>query len=872
MSRTVAWVLLVLAGLICVQVVPGPAQAAAEPVADGGCRSARAAGAKVRTSVRLEHDDTTYTKVVTELTVDLPGTWPPARDLLLGEDSRSYATAMACLTGVDRYDPNWHEQRSGNPVVTSKGGRVHVVHAAHGWIDDHRGHAAVGLWRIAPTAVDEWKVSLAPPDALLRARWDEITVDPGRPGVERAEPEPSAGDGATALVWRPGKVDQKRLTADGRPEQLAVTAVLRPPWHRSWAVWNGHLTAVGLDFLGTVLWASTVGFLLLTAVRRYRRRPGVPSAPHRPLGNLRTWAMAAIALQGLVVADGLTEAIVHQLLGQPDFGLQLVAEHTVALASVVVLFAVARPSRGVWLAAGVVALSPLAAIGFYGVDTATGVSKAVATDAYVDLEWAIARHVAVSFSLVALLLLAFAAAAWRLAVDGGLLPKSRRFPGRDRRFRLRVAGPTVLVFALAMAVCFALVEERNWQRAGWLMDRADHEFGAEHRWDFVWEAMWSVSYVADWLMNHGWWLTGLAVIAVLRTRHDSAVVSPLHDPADRIALLVFFPLVVGLDPQNHIDNALLEFLWTPLYMLALYGVTALLAHRSVLAQPFEISGRPLWTVAGPATRGRLLAKARSYREIHAELRRLDQGLFGDVPPRRDALERRLSKLHNWRVNSAPDAAPDRLPAKVSVVDAVLALGPRDDWWGNGVRGARFALVPGIPAAVLNTWSQWVRGEGWQNTLADLLGFADLLTTLVSWTATFAGAGLVLGALWRVLPGRRGAVKALPVAVAFALPVGLDVLMARLLDESSANVALYVSTMLFVLTVTAIALDLDTFSGERRYWQSRLGLLLSIYQMRYYSLQVAYLIGQVIAIITIWQFFAEPDAVPSGGEAPPTSNG
>ena len=65
-------------------------------------------------------------------------------------------------------------------------------------------------------------------------------------------------------------------------------------------------------------------------------------------------------------------------------------------------------------------------------------------------------------------------------------------------------------------------------------------------------------------------------------------------------------------------------------------------------------------------------------------------------------------------------------------------------------------------------------------------------------------------------------------------------------------------------LSGIALDLDTFSGERRYWQSRLGLLLSVYQMRYYSLQVAYLIAQVIAVISIWQFFAEPTVMPAAG--------
>ncbi|NBE55313.1 hypothetical protein GUY60_28575 [Streptomyces sp. YC537] len=217
----------------------------------------------------------------------------------------------------------------------------------------------------------------------------------------------------------------------------------------------------------------------------------------------------------------------------------------------------------------------------------------------------------------------------------------------------------------------------------------------------------------------------------------------------------------------------------------------------------------------------------------------------------------MSDLHNW-----PAAAgSDRLPGNVSVVDAALALGPADTWWANGSRCARLALIPAVPAALLLVWVWNVRGEAWQATLHSLFGLPGMLVLFVGETVMFTGSAFVLGALWRHLPGRRGPAKALPVALAVAFPVGLDSLVFRFTDESTANLALAVSAMLFVLTVTGIAADFDTFRGERRYWQSRLGLLLSIYQMRYYSLQVAYLIAQVIAMITIWEFFAAPDVAP-----------
>ncbi|WP_245873272.1 DUF6185 family protein [Streptomyces phaeoluteigriseus] len=73
--------------------------------------------------------------------------------------------------------------------------------------------------------------------------------------------------------------------------------------------------------------------------------------------------------------------------------------------------------------------------------------------------------------------------------------------------------------------------------------------------------------------------------------------------------------------------------------------------------------------------------------------------------------------------------------------------------------------------VLGGWADRVRGKAWQVTLADQFGLPGLLLALFYWLSTGGVAGFVLGALWRVLPGRRGAVKALPVAPAFALPSG-----------------------------------------------------------------------------------------------------
>lgn len=830
--------------------------ARAVDAADDACASAGLTGAQVSTLIRLQHDDHTYTKITTELRVDVPSGWAHAKDLLLSEDSRAYTTAMACLT---RNQPGqqrrWSEFRSRPPVVTSKDGRIKVVDKAHFWVNQYRSYVDVGTWRVRAGA-RLWTVQLQPPPALAVAHWGEITVDPGSTGAESAKPRPTEGRGNSALVWRPAR------SAPG------VTVSLRPSWQRSWATQSDRLIAVGLDRLGALLWMAMMSALLLVAVLLYRRRSTAPSGiQRRTLRNLAAWAPAPVVL--FVLAHG--DDVIRRYEERHDLAWLWLDQHILlgdafALGAVVVLFSFARPSWRFWAAGALLAVPPVVTM---SMPEWFGLRPSRWSGTYEASDGALAAQTTASCCLMALTLLGCVAVAWRLAAEGGLLPQSHHFPGRDRVLQLRLVAPAVLVWTVFTAVSFALAEEHNWQRATWLSDRGSPEYGIDHRLDFLWEAVHSASDGQEVILDHTWILTSLAVLAVLRTWRAipaapsvPSSTSPLDDRADRLLFLSFFPLAVGIDDGRYVDNGLVQVIWIPLYLLALYGAVAIPARKAVLAQPLEVSGRPLSTVTGPSARATLLEKSRNYRETHAILRRLDQGLLDDSRPERKNLEAELDGLHDWPVSGSP--AGERLPANVSVVDASLALGPRDNWWANGVRGARFALIPGLPAAALGSWADWIRGAAWQDTLSNDFALPNLVLAVLYWLATWVGAGFVLGALWRVLPGRRGAVKALPVALAFALPIGLDGLGGWFTQEGFANLALYTATMLLVLTITGIALDLDTFSGERRYWQSRLGLLLSVYQMRYYSLQVAYVIAQVIAVISIWQFFAEPTVMPTAG--------
>ncbi|MFJ9430580.1 DUF6185 family protein [Streptomyces sp. NPDC101490] len=853
-------------GLFLMMLSAAAPPAASAPVDE--CRSTELATAGVSTGVLLEHGNRTSTKVRSELRVEVPADWPFIRHLLLSEESPEYIRAMSCLTrpypGQHR---RWSEWRDGPPLVTAeKDGGVTVVDRAHTWVNlDDTVYA--GLWSVSADG-DRWTVRLLSPRALAGARWTEIEVDPGSPGAETATPLPDGGEGATALLWHPASSDTvptaekekgkrasagKPLTAEPVP---AVTVRLKPSWQRSWNAQSNRPGAVLLDRSGYMISGAVTTVLLLCGAVLHRRRSTPPTGRRgRTLRNLVHWAVASMLLTLLM--DGRVALQQYGEQGDGAFwrpGL-ILRDHGFALAFVAVLLSVARPTGRIRAALVALTVPPLLVAVLSGTSTLRRGESGLA----------LAATATASFCLFALCSLALAAAVWRLAADGGLLPGSRRFPGNDRVLRLRIAGPAVLAWTILVSAFLVLTEERAWQRASWLSDRTVPSYGLDHWNDFVGESLSSVLGAQDWLSSYLWLLTAVAVLAVLRAWRSATAVSPLGEPADRLLFLTFFGVVSVLPGGFVAGFSTVSVLWQLLGMLALYGFVAPFTGRSALSQPLERSGRPLATVADPAGRATLLDKSRSYREIHAELRRLDQGLFGDEPPKRSDLEQRLDGLHDWPASPSSPGTADRLPPKISVVDAALALGPRDTWWANGTRCARLSLIPAVPASFLMIWVWNIRGEGWTEVLSDQFGVPGLLLSLATWTATWAGAAFVLGALWRQLPGQRGAAKALPVTLAFALPVAADALVLRFTKESTAGLAFAVSTMLFVLTVTAIAMDFDTFRTERRYWQSRMGLLLSVYQMRYYSLQFAYLIAQIVAMISIWQFLADSDAAPRPSE-------
>ncbi|WP_218037975.1 DUF6185 family protein, partial [Streptomyces lycii] len=835
------WVLL----SVLLSLLAGAGAARADGGAGDPCHSAWLAGERAEASISLDHRNRTHTKVTTRLKVRVPSGWPYASGLLMGEESEEYRRAVRCLTrGPESHTDRWSERREGLPRVTPGRDGIDVEVPAYTWVDSG-GPRPVGPWQLTAGAT-RWEIRFTPSPALGRADWKRVTVDPGAPGAETASPPPARGEGGTTLVWEP---------PDGRAEAPAVRVVVKPAWQRSWAARYNDQLFFNASYAGELLWDIGLLAAVLYGARRTRGSGAGAPAESRALRNLVVTVWCTFLLLRIVDGD---DVFFH--LPSVDVGHEPLISLATTGAVGLTLLLLGRPRRTVLAAGLLLCALPLAVLvspGSFGLDEGFDVPGNTSYGAGAALA-------AAAWCLLCLGFLGVTAAVWRPARDCGLLgdrpPRVPGGPPGPRRLRLRVAGPLVALAALGVGASYATATERDWLRTSWPSDRTDAYYGMAHLADAMNEIGWFTPNAQNWWFNAFWWLPAtLALLALLRARAHRPGSSPIApEGPDHWWVLVFFPLGVVGSFGWFTANGALTWLWLPVTMGALHLAVASGRRRAVLEQPLERSGVPLGAAIGEADRVKLLDRARRFREIHAQLRRLDQGQSDDEAHSRRAFERELRGMHHW---NAPSGRADRLPGAVSVVDAALAWGPRATWWGNGRHAAARAALWGLPATGLLVWADMLRGEFLTGTLDYGFGIPDMVAAILYWEIGWAGAGFVLGVLWRRLPGRRGLVKALPVAAAYAVPVGADAVGNLLTGESQYTLALYVSAMLLVLSVTGIGMDLATFRGERRYWQSGLGLLLSVYQMRAFSLQMASVLAQVIALVTIWQFFGDQVGAP-----------
>ncbi|MEU9717201.1 DUF6185 family protein [Streptomyces sp. NPDC047976] len=846
MVQTRWWSLVLL--LAAAMAVWGGARQAAH--AADVCETGRLKARNVSAGLDFDYHDRSYAQVISTLTVSVSAKeWPGATDLALSERSPLYRKAMRCLLRGDDNAPRNREWRFQDPRVSVRGDAVTVHYEATAWIEQNRPFL-LGPWRIEVNRKgDNWRVFLRPPNTLKDAKWGQVEIRLDGLEATNAFPPPSSAD-PERLVW-------------SEPEPFDVRVEVDPPWQRSFNVGERWWT---LGWVGVATWWAFTSLVSVAAVLYASRQEpdalgsAAASGTPGPAGFARVvllWSVLSV-----VVAVLLRVLIVDR---PPSAGPSW--RHVVAIALALVLVLAARPWRHI-------ASPPAPAVqeAAAGVDAGHAQRRRAWAVSLTASAVAVSGFLSVLFpsGLIGLTLLALgtlwlwlaamAAWAWRFAREGVMVRRSWNEAWDKAPVRSTVVAAALLaVVAAGMLASFWWTHARWWSRAYWLIDES--EVARDREWArFLQQFPYSG---LTWVYAYAWLLTGIALVALLQIRvkdrqGDVRADGPPLGPAkaDLLLTVAVFALSVGFRQVEFAGSNLLFGAWLLLMIGSLYAVVTVGRRFSVLGRT-EADFR----VRRLGTRRRrhvLLNKAHEFRNLHHKLYALDRGRAeGDVS--REELEKRLDGLHHWLFAGWGKGRP---PAQISVLDAALSWGPGEDWWDNAKSAARLAFGFGIPASLALVWLSYLKDDRTQMaTFQSLSGVPEIAAKCLAWQVAWAGAGLVLGALWRVLPGRRSPVRALSLTAAYALPVCVGALVTQITDTELGYVFLHVALMLLVLTLTSIWMDMATFSEERRFWPSRLGLLLSVYQLRGLSTQVAYLAAQLAIVVGVWRSLAGSDSRP-----------
>ncbi|MFJ4522170.1 DUF6185 family protein [Streptomyces sp. NPDC088810] len=805
------------------------------------CVSDGLKGSTVRATLRLEQRRRSVPWLISDMTVQVPRQWPLARELTFGEKSKQYQLAMRCLLLGEEAPGSRSEWRPHHPEVTATDSGVTVHYVAYNWITAQN-PVLVGPWEIIPT-VRTWMIYLWPP-TLRTIRWERIEVDLG--GLDFNDlAEHASYSTANHVVW------QKKL-----PEEVQVE--VDPPWQR-WL--PAMLSQSGLAKAGLAAWWMCASILMAVAAMRAKRADTETWRDSSLTRTLLEWAGlsagVALALLLYVPRENFSPRSGALLYIPTGLGLILAARpwspgasptasddapdepalradirRRQALAVVATACAVAGigllviPAHDVFGLPGNLdpsTTTPLGRIGLALVGTAT----------------------------VWLWLAAMVAWAWRFAREGGLLRK--RWAGAWERVPAQcvfVVGCLLANVTMALFACAWWVNKRRWARINWLVEQnlpTDYNKSLSILFKGFAYTDLRLTFAYSWV------LTGLALLALLRFRNRSPQTQgrrrfeqfPLApNKADILLITSLFAFFVGVRAAKFAGASGLYGAWLVMNVVALYGILHIGRRRSVLSR----MGERFRTVrlGTEQHRHELLKKARQYIDANNQMHLLNRGHADGVTS--EQVEEKLHNLHQWLVSACEGVHP---PEHISVLDIALAWGPEGRWWSNAVRAGRLAFWFGTPATALLLYYQAQDPYGRRTILDSPTGLPEFAANLILYQMAWTVAGFTLGALWRLLPGRRSQARAGILAAAYGLPTVLAAAVVKVMDTDPRPLLLYAALLLVVLALTSIWMDMATFQEAQQYWPSRFALMLSVYQMRGLSGQITWVLAEVAAVVTIY---------------------
>ncbi|MFF5469403.1 DUF6185 family protein [Streptomyces achromogenes] len=794
------------------------------------CLERQLESSQVGAFIQFDRHDRTAIKIRSEMTVDIPMTeWILADQLLLDKDSEGYRHAMHCLLRGKDTSSRGTEWRFDEPEVKEQGQYIRVRYESYAWIMDYS-PIRLGPWMIKWKKGSTWTAHLSP-TTLQKSRW-KVEADLG--GLRFGDTSKSASPDNDKWVWE--GIPPSRITFD-----------FGLPWQRSWILTYGRSfwSKIGVG----AWWVCASAVVALAALRGRPRRlsAGSDGRKESVVQAVLQWA----ALSGSVAVVLLVMA--NQRVSPPWNAL-------LCIATGLALTLVARP----WL--GGTPLQARAVRGAVVFVAAAGLLVVVAPHLFYLPPHLVSKagpgvlgkvgYVLMGLAAVWLWLAAMVAWAWRFAREGHMVPAS----WTDRWNRTPILCVTAASLALGAVAggligCLCWVNENQWERSSW---PAGQNSGQGHG-----------EYVSKYLANfsfsqltlifaYSWVLTGIALLSLLRYRtktrlqaDESTEKSALGpEGPDVLLTAAIFAFTAGLEGAAIAGNAAQYPIWLLLNIASLFAILSAGRRWSVLGRLGDTFC--LDRLRNEEWRHELMDRAHEHRFLEHESRALDKG--GTASMTLDQVEARQRDLRQWLLAGCDSDRPP--PAHVSVMDIALAWGPEGHWWDNAVRAARVAFWFGIPGSagllllLLQPRLEQVRLR------YEPTAIPDIVVKFIAFQAAWGAAGFVLGALWRLLPGRPSPVRALSLVLAYAVPACLAVLLNLFTGGAFTHLLLYSLFMAVILTATSIFMDASTFSEDQQYAHSRFALVMSIYRLHGFAAYVAWFMAQLAAAATLWEYLID----------------
>ncbi|KRE54809.1 hypothetical protein ASG92_24685 [Arthrobacter sp. Soil736] len=156
--------------------------------------------------------------------------------------------------------------------------------------------------------------------------------------------------------------------------------------------------------------------------------------------------------------------------------------------------------------------------------------------------------------------------------------------------------------------------------------------------------------------------------------------------------------------------------------------------------------------------------------------------------------------------------------KLTEQEQALALGPFADWWRNARYAARTGFLLAIPVVAYDSFVAIDSGIA-KDWFADMAGTITAINWVIGEVLLWLFASFSLGALWPLIPGRRGFHKGVVLGMIPSAAVGAEFLVVQALREGPWDAARFVLLLCSYLALVGIIIDLKTLKKiERQRWE------------------------------------------------------